>query len=277
MRMPFVKMHGAGNDFIIVDNRPGYLSGTEHELIRQLCDRHTGIGADGLMLITPGKEQDFLLQYFNADGYPAAICGNGARCAVLFAWQQGWVSHTERVTFATEQEHYQARIIHNHRVAIQFPLPTQLRELPEIAAAVGAGRLWAVHAGVPHVVALMSQLPDAAKVLSIGRWIRNHAIFQPEGTNVNFIVQDTTGALRARVYERGVEAETLACGTGALACGWVAQTVLEVAPPVQVAYPGGVLQVYTDAHSSTLWLEGPVAEVFQGSIALPQNDGEFLT
>ncbi len=276
MRMPFVKMHGAGNDFIVVDNRPGYLSDQEHAVIRQLCDRHTGIGADGLMLLTPAREVDFQIHYFNADGYPAAICGNGARCAVVFAWQQGWVTSADAVVFATEDEHYTARIINDHRVAVRFTRPAPFMEMPEIAAEVGAHRVWAGIVGVPHVVALMPQLPDAATVVALGRQIRHHPAFQPEGTNVNFVVPAEGGVLRARVYERGVEAETLACGTGALACGWVAQQFLGMAPPVHVAYPGGVLTVYPDEQEAAFWLEGPIAEVFQGTIALPALDEESL-
>ena len=276
MRMPFVKMHGAGNDFILVDNQAGYLNAQNHSLIRQLCDRHTGIGADGLLLLTPGGEGDFHLQYFNADGYPAAICGNGARCAVMFAWQKGWASAAEAVKFTTEETQYMARVINAQRVAVKFHLPRNLQPLPELASEIGAKQMWRVHAGVPHVVALMPQPPSTRQVLSLGKRLRYHPEFQPEGTNVNFISLESPGVFRARVYERGVEAETLACGTGALACGWIALQFFKMHPPVQIIYPGGVLTIYPDDQEEALWLEGPVAEVFQGTISLPPIEGEQL-
>ena len=272
MRIPFTKMHGAGNDFIVIDNRPGYLSGMEHERIRWLCDRHLGIGADGLMLIEPATDADFSLAYFNADGYPAEICGNGARCAVVFAKEHGFFEHTVGITIATAHQQYQANYINSHRAAVRFALPQPFEEKPRIASEIQANAVWYGNAGVPHVVVWVDELPDSSKIVEVGRFLRYHPEFQPAGTNVNVIAIRESGWLRARVYERGVEAETLACGTGALACAVAAHQFLSMNWPILVEYPGGVLQVSREEAAPFLWLEGPVATVFEGEVEIPDAD-----
>ncbi len=276
MKLRFTKMHGAGNDFILIDNREGIFSGMEHDRIRWLCDRHTGIGADGLMLIEWSTRADFHLQYFNADGYPADICGNGARCAVVFAWQQGMVANPQQVRFTTPTQYYQAMVMNPHRAAVQFPAPKPFKEKPDLAREFHAQHLWFGNTGVPHVVMLASELPNSHLVVELGRRLRNHPAFQPEGTNVNFVVVREPGWLKARVYERGVEAETLACGTGALACATVAHQFLNMEPPIRVEYPGGILEVRWNPEENALWLEGPVATVFDGQMELPnETEGDW--
>ncbi len=270
--VPFIKMHGTGNDFILINNVSGYLSGAEEDLIRRLCQRHFGIGADGLMLLRVFPSGEVHLQYFNADGRPAEMCGNGARCAVQFAHRlyprrKNFILKVAGKEYAGEvRREGQVRIHWSGAPAILDSEPIQ-STLPEEFA-----RALFVNSGVPHLVLeCKTPLTDAA-VATWGRHFRHHSFFAPAGTNVDFVRLEK-GNFQLRTYERGVEAETLSCGTGAVAAAaalthWGVTTL-----PVELHTPGGMLWVGQAPHG--IWLEGPVRQVFTGEFRLSDfNDPE---
>ncbi|MCB2155654.1 diaminopimelate epimerase [bacterium] len=219
MEFELHKFEGAGNDFVILDDREDRFPAGEEgrRLIQLLCDRRRGIGADGLMLLQPSPEDglDFRMRYYNADGGEAEMCGNGARCLARFAHQVGAAGASMR--FLTEAGVYSAEVS-GSRVSVAFPdIPATPRDLTLEAL----GREWDCSfllAGVPHLIVWVDDLANAA-IDEWGRALRFHPEFQPAGTNVNFAQPDAADpeVVRIRTYERGVEGETLACGTGAVA------------------------------------------------------------
>ncbi len=219
--LPFAKMSGSGNDFILMNDiheggRGGRLAGLDlAELARRVCSRHTGVGADGLIVIEPAAaaEADFGWRFFNADGSQAGMCGNGGRCAARYAFQEGIAPAA--MTFETGAGLIAAEV-KGSRVRIQLTRPKDYR--PDIVLDV-EGKAYSVDfvdTGVPHAVVFVED-PGEAPVERVGRAIRRHPRFAPAGTNVNFAAVRDRGHLRVRTYERGVEAETLACGTGSVA------------------------------------------------------------
>ncbi len=261
-------MHGAGNDFILLDGRSGG-PGPGREQIRRLCARRVGIGADGLMRLLPSARADFALEYYNADGSPAEMCANGARCAVALAHALGMAPAS--CSFEIGGQTYRGEVMGEDRVKLWMPSPTIVATgeglpRPELPGAVPLA--WII-AGVPHVVVAVDEEPDAGAVERWGRYLRRHPQFQPQGANANFVRRMEQGYLRARVYERGVEAETLACGTGAVACARAAALVWEWESPVRVEMPGGVLEVAFDREWREVALIGPVARVYVGEASLP--------
>lgn len=264
-RNHFYKMHGAGNDFILIDNRSGNFDPKNHKRIKRLCTRHTGVGADGLMLIGESKQNDFKVDYFNADGFPAEMCGNGARCAVFLAHrlQLG----PQQCSFEISGKTYQAEVLEKEHVRLRMPNSKVLLEEERILFLMKPEfkrMLW-VDTGVPHLVITVKDFPDKLDdIVEWGRHLRNHWIFRPNGTNVNFIFPFEKNHLQVRVYERGVENETLACGTGAVACGIVAAQQFNWESPVFVHSPGGQLQVEFDNDFKEVYLNGRVTLVFEG-------------
>ncbi len=263
----FVKMHGAGNDFILIDNREGLFPGTDDKLIRKLCSRHLGIGADGLMLIRFTDPAEFSLQYFNADGFPASMCGNGARCAVYFVHLLN--RDYERFSFSVSGVSYSGQVTDLEKVRIVWsglpdilPDPGIQEEIPEQFS-----RYLYVDSGVPHLVLEAAAGVDNIDVEKWGAFFRNHPSFAPAGTNVNFISRKNS-SIQIRTFERGVEGETLACGTGAIAAAMAALRWFSMDPPVQVVARGGVLLVGINERSGMFWLEGPVRKVFDGMVDL---------
>lgn len=256
MIIKFQKYQGAGNDFIIIDNR-SLLYGLSAQVVKHLCDRKFGIGADGLMLLENYPGYDFRMRYFNADGGEASLCGNGNRCIVRFAHNMGIISHTTRF-MAVDGEHEGEITDCGVRVKMQ-----DVRQVT-----VGEDYFF-LNTGSPHVVKVVA---DSFKtdVYGEGKKIRYSAAFQPEGTNVNFITP-TPGHIRVATYERGVEDETLACGTGCVAS---ALTVALINGDLHNTYSiltkGGNLQVsfnrLPDNSFTDIWLEGPAEFVFEGGI-----------
>ena len=217
MQIPFTKMVGTGNDFVVLDSRRHHFNGLRRRwpaVSRALCDRHTGIGADGVLLLEPARAGDVRMRIFNADGSEAEMCGNGARCVAQY------LAHgaaRRRVTLETRAGRLAADV-RGRRVAIQMMEPTALR--PTFRLSVGGRSLDMafINTGVPHVVVPVKGL-DTVDVVGLGRALRFHRAFAPRGTNVNFIQADSgrPQRIRVRTYERGVEGETLACGTGMVA------------------------------------------------------------
>lgn len=261
----FSKYQGAGNDFILVDQRERcLLKATDEAQIAWLCDRHFGIGADGLILLEPNSEADFQMSYFNADGRPGSLCGNGGRCVVAFARDLGVIG--DHCRFLAYDGIHEAMIRPSGWVALQ------LREMSNIEK---HGQDYCLDTGSPHFVRFVAHL-EGFQVREAGRAVRYSAPFREKGINVNF-VERGEGQLRVATYERGVEDETLACGTGVTAAAMAYVASLQDAEGqwnIPVETKGGKLEVqfrYDGATFSSVWLCGPAQQVFTGRIALLQQ------
>lgn len=270
MLLHFYKMNGAGNDFVVLDNRDLALNLTA-EQIEHICDRHRGVGADGLLAVEPAENgADFKFRYYNADGGEAEMCGNGARCFGRFT-SALMNADTARVTFETIAGTLAAEMVEeNIRIAMSDPLELEM----ETGASVDGldSPLRSVNTGVPHVVAFVDDLAGT-DVLKHGAAIRYHERFAPKGTNANFVQVLEPGHIAIRTYERGVEDETLACGTGMVACALM-HHLLDGAPsPIKVDVKGGdTLEIgferTGDQAFSAVTLTGPADFVFEGDIEL---------
>ena len=267
----FVKMSGAGNDFVVADNRGGAIEEAEKPpLARRACRRKIGIGADGLILIERDGRQDadYVMRYFNADGSEGELCGNGTRCAAVFAREIGAGGASQRI--ATPAGVLRADILSGSvaaatvRVAMARPSPIRRLRLSDLPG--GEAELFALAVGVPHAIEVV---PDVA-VVDVdrrGSAIRRHSAF-PAGANANFIALDEgSGEIRLRTFERGVEAECLACGTGATAAVTVAHRFLGWPAAVPVRVASGDL-IHIDCAGDAPLMEGPVARVFEGAFGL---------
>ncbi|GAB4170018.1 MAG: diaminopimelate epimerase [Terrimicrobiaceae bacterium] len=264
MELSFTKMNGAGNDFVVLDNRAGSLD-LGRDQIALLCDRHRGVGADGLLVVEPAVDGgDYRMRYYNADGGEAEMCGNGARCFARFARQLG--GHGDSLAFETPAGLISAAF-EGDEVALLMSEPKDAAGPVPIEA---AGSTWEVHSlntGVPHAVVFVENL-DAIDVVGAGRALRFHPAFAPSGTNVNFVRVEAPGHLRIRTYERGVEGETLACGTGVTAAALIHAQLSGVSSPVSVLVAGGdTLRVRFGGPEGVI-LVGPADFVFDGRISL---------
>lgn len=256
----FTKMTGSGNDFIIIDNRSHILDADQSApFIRAACRRKFSVGADGLIFIQEDPETDFQWRFFNADSSEAEMCGNGARCAARFAFLKGIVSQPN-MTFRTRAGIIAAEV-QGRRVKIRMTPPEKLLLDFPLESSGQVFSLNFINTGVPHVVGLLDskEALDSLDVHKHGNFFRFHEKFQPAGTNVNFAhVQDRNHML-IRTYERGVEDETLACGTGAMASALVAAAKGLVNAPVQLATRSGeTLTIHFSQSDSG----GPGAEQF---------------
>jgi diaminopimelate epimerase len=209
----FYKVSGAGNHFVLLDVRDGPPPMATRAMVRALCMQGHSVGADGVLFIERSSIADFKLVYHNADGGEASMCGNGARCAAAFAFDKGMAGTTMRLETRCGIIEAKAR---RGSVELNMGPPRHLREKLTVSASVGKLEGCAVDTGVPHFVIIVKDLKNLA-VDSLGRELRFHRVFRPEGVNVDFVQINRDGSLLMRTYERGVEAETLACGTGAVA------------------------------------------------------------
>ena len=257
----FYKYQGAGNDFIIIDNRDMKFKVSNIGLIARLCNRRFGIGADGLMLLQESEQIDFEMLYYNADGKPGSMCGNGGRCIVAFAYKLGIITN-EATFLAMDGLHHASLNPGRDWVSLQ------MIDVKNIGT---DGDAFVLDTGSPHYVKAVDKLKDL-DVYSLGREIRNRPVYQKNGINVNFVERENKGYF-VRTYERGVEDETLACGTGvtAVALAMAKKNNLrgEVIIPVRVM--GGTLTVRfhaTENEFTNIFLEGAATFVFQGTIDL---------
>lgn len=253
MKIDFTKYQGTGNDFIMVDNRSGYFPHDTH-LVSSLCDRKFGIGADGLILIQNRADVDFEMIYFNADG-SQSLCGNGSRCAVNFAHDLGIIA--TKATFQTIDGPLSANI-ETTQVCLRLndqPAPTD------------HGDHFFLHNGSPHHIVVVDNA-DQCDVYELGKSIRYSKTYEPAGTNVNF-VEIKPSSIYVRTYERGVEDETLSCGTGVMASA-LAAALTGLESPISVATKGGQLSVRFERTQSggflNIWLIGPAKKVYTGSV-----------
>lgn len=264
----FTKMDGAGNDFILIDNRAGDIHLNRSQIAR-LCDRHRGIGADGVLLLeNPSDHADFRMRYFNADGGEAEMCGNGARCFARFASKVTGARDT--ISFETPAGVISSELS-GDLVTLQMTEPTDLRL--DIPLQIGPGKKTAhfINSGVPHVVLPVARIDDI-DVPREGSAIRHHEMFSPKGANVNFIEKRGIDKIAIRTYERGVEDETLACGTGVVASALVFAATENVKSPICVLVQGGdELRVgfeKNDKQFRKVTLTGPAEFVFEGTIEI---------
>lgn len=262
LNIPFVKYHGAGNDFIMIDDREGTWDSMIHEAwIAHACHRRFGIGADGLILLQQGRDgADFFMKYYNSDGRTSSFCGNGGRCIVAFAADLG--VHQGSCRFLGTDGWHQGQAFPDGLVSIS------MADVHEIVG-VDDGAL-TLNTGSPHYVTFRNQIEDL-DVFAEGRTIRNSPLFKAEGINVNFVEIKGPGDIRIRTYERGVEDETYACGTGVVAAAIASSSKDESAPTTwHVHAKGGDLRVDFQRtglnHYTQVILTGPAIAVFKGLI-----------
>jgi len=255
--IPFEKYQGTGNDFIMIDNRDQIFDPEDKDLISSLCHRRFGIGSDGLILIREHESYDFEMIYFNPDG-SQSLCGNGSRCAVMFSYSLGLIRQS--TTFFT----------------IEGPLRAEIRDqtvhlsMPDVQKVTQFGDDFFLDTGSPHYVRFVPEA-DKVDVFYTGKEIRYSQPFQPDGTNVNFVQKTGNGEIYVRTYERGVEEETLSCGTGVTAAALVFG-LRENLKQVDIRTRGGNLKVGFESNGevgyASIFLIGPAEKVFSGQISI---------
>jgi len=267
-KLRFTKMNGAGNDFVLLDNRLGELQLSAAQIAR-LCDRHRGIGADGILLLErPTNGANFRMRYYNADGGEAEMCGNGARCFARYADQVA--GPLEALSFETPAGVI-AAALKGEGVTLQMSEPKDLRIHLELSVNGENIRCHYIDSGVPHVVVPVPEIA-AVNVRALGSMLRHDAAFSPRGANVNFLERRGDRRIAIRTYERGVEEETLACGTGVVASALIFAAIENVQGPIAVLVRGGdELQVDFQANGdrfTNVTLSGPADFVFEGTVEL---------
>jgi diaminopimelate epimerase len=292
MRLRFTKLSATGNDFILFDNRDGIFRGDEEKLFRTLCTRRLAIGADGVLLIeqraeSRGQKLDeyhaldtlpsalgprplalrpplFTMRYFNRDGRESEMCGNGARACAYYAFRHQLAP--AEMQFEVSGDLYHA-VVSGKKVRLRMQKPWNLNLTPHALEDMGMAEGGYVNTGVPHYVLFVPDV-DQVDVEKLGVKYRHHPAFQPAGTNVNFVGIAGTSDLYLRTYERGVEEETLACGTGTVASAVIAHLQKQTPFPIHVTTRGGELTVYGDPEFEKLELEGEVRLVYNGEFEL---------
>ncbi len=271
--IPFTKMQGSGNDFIIVDNRSGIIKDREN-FSKRVCSRKKGIGADGLLLLEESDKATFKMRIFNPDGTEAEMCGNGGRCIARFAYLKKIVG--EKCSFETLSGPIIA-YVNEAQTKIRMKNPCHLHLNLKLALEGNSYEGHYLDTGVPHLI-LFAPKVEKAPLEKLGPKIRYHRYFQPQGTNVDFVeVEGDT--LKVRTYERGVEKETLSCGTGAVASAIIANIIRGLGSPLKIKTKGGNLKVYFQRRNKTnftplenpslpefteVFLEGEAKVVFEG-------------
>lgn len=255
MTLKFSKFQGTGNDFIMVENLEGNIQ-LSKEQIQHVCDRKFGVGSDGIILIENSTESDYEMVFYNPDG-SQSFCGNGSRCSAIFAMQ--FLPLNESFSFKAIDGIHHAQVV-QEKVSVSIPKNLVIRNID--------GRTF-LDTGSPHVV-IFTEGIDTQDIIAPAREIRYSDAFAPGGTNVNF-VERTVFGIRVRTYERGVENETLSCGSGVTACAIAAANKFDLNSPVRVETMGGILEVKftrNEAEFSGVWLTGPAQKVYEGEIEI---------
>jgi len=261
MKIEFSKYHGTGNDFILIDDRKKKFP-ADDKLIRHMCDRRFGIGSDGLILLSNSDVYDFCMTYFNSDGKPGSMCGNGGRCAVAFAQNLNIIS--EHAEFLTSDGMHIAQVLNNNMEVSDVKLKMQ-----DVHFIKMDGDAYIINTGSPHYTTFVSGIHQI-DVVNDGRLIRNNEKYKTDGVNVNF-VEVFDDHLYVRTYERGVENETLSCGTGVTASALAYALKEKKDGIIKIQTQGGNLVVmftYKNDSFSNIWLEGPAAFVFKGKFEI---------
>lgn len=277
----FTKLSGAGNDFILFDKKINPDLRLNNDTIQKICNRNTGIGADGVLIINENAVADFSLNYFNADGSSGTLCANGSRCAIHYAYNFDWIK-SKIVKFVFNNEFYSGEVIENEIVKFILPSPKNMKYNFKVKTFNQLINASFVDTGSPHVVIEIQHVLRNFKDLSsfyndinnfpvfeLGKEIRFHKDFLPNGVNVNFIKVDDD-VIKIRTYERGVENETLSCGTGTVASAVVINKVKKINPPLKfIAKSGDTLIVDFAVESGeykNISLTGPAKIIFKGEI-----------
>jgi diaminopimelate epimerase len=259
----FYKMSASGNDFIVIDNRTRVVENSFSDIpdfVQRVCRRRHSVGADGLILIEPSDRHDFLWRFYNADGSEAEMCGNGGRCAARFAYLNGIAG--SKMSFGTLAGTMKAEVDKDGKVKLQLTKPTDLKLDYPIKLDDKELFVSSVNTGVPHAILLTDHI-DLAPVEDLGRPVRYHKAF-PKGTNVDFVEIVDRDNVKIRTYERGVEGETFACGTGAVATGVVLKEKKLTGDMVNIWTRGGeVLKVYVNEN---VYLEGSARVIYTGAL-----------
>ncbi|TSA56265.1 diaminopimelate epimerase [bacterium] len=264
-KINFTKMAATGNDFIVIDNR--FSPSGCRLLAKKLCDRKLGIGADGLLVLEKSVKADFKMRIFNPDGSEPDMCGNGSRCIALYA-------KNRKIAPASMPIETKAGLLYavagKNKVKINMTEPKDIKLSINLKAGAKTYRLHHINTGVPHTVFFTNEV-DKIDLNAFGKSIRYHSMFAPEGTNVNIVRIENASSVSIRTYERGVEAETLACGTGSVACAIIFSLVKNIKSPVKVFAKGGELRIYFERKDNkfyNVFLEGEAREVFSGEICI---------
>ncbi len=265
MQLAFTKMNGAGNDFVLIDNREGdvVLSAAQ---VAHLCHRQRGVGADGLILLKScaDDQADWAWDFFNNDGSEAEMCGNGARCFARYLSRVTGLNG--EISFLAVSGVIRAKI-NGSIVTVNLTDPTDLRLDKTISSSIGERQIHSVNTGVPHAVVFVDDA-DEVMVASLGNEIRHHEHFAPAGTNVNFVQLIEPSHIRVRTYERGV-GETLACGTGVTAAAMIVNRLHDFASPIKIDVLGGdTLEVSFDEDLNNVRLTGPAEFIYEGVIEI---------
>lgn len=264
-------MHGASNDFILVDDRQGGFPASDSAWLASIMARNTGVGSEGVLLIQPSDEADFRMRFFNPDGGEVDMCGNGARCIARLANEIGAAPHTMRMLTPAGILLAEVR---GENVLLQMTEPKDWSMNQSIELSGISYPYHFVNTGVEHVVIEVDDL-EGVDLQKLGALVRYHKTFAPKGTNVNFIQVVENNTVRLRTYERGVEGETPACGTGMVASGLIAGKLGKVESPVTIIPASGdELQVgyaLTESGADDVTLYGPAVHVFQGTLNYPDN------
>lgn len=268
MKIPFTKMSGSGNDFILIDHREPLLKEDRvREFVRKVCRRRVSVGADGLILIEGSKKADFKWRFYNADGSEAEMCGNGGRCAARFAYMKGIAGPS--LKFETLAGILSARV-NGKKVNLEMTRPFGLK-LDQTISIDGVEQIFSsINTGVPHAIIFVEDL-EGMDIVRIGRAIRHHPFFAPGGTNADFVRVAKGSQLSIRTYERGVEDETLACGTGAVASALIAAFKGLVRSPVAIETKGGeILTVSFEIEAKEVkkvFFEGDVHIIYEAEMS----------
>jgi len=258
----FTKMEGSGNDFLIIDNYNGLINETLTApeipgLVKKIANRNLGAGADGVLFVEQSKDFAFGMKYFNRDGSEAEICLNGARCIVSFAHRLGLIQEKGKFLSASGPLGFYYK---NGNVSIEVQPPVEIKLNSSFTMKRKKYRANFLKLGVPHCVIFVDSY-EKIDVKELGREIRNHRTFKPDGVNVNFVKVENNNSLFIRTYERGVEDETLSCGSGVLASAYIATKLFLTESPVTCKTQGGDLLVTI---KDKLYLEGPARVVYDG-------------
>ena len=277
----FTKMNGAGNDFVVINNFNGFLKIGLDDFAKAVCARGFGVGADGILVLQKSSQADFEMVYLNSDGSEGGMCGNGGRCIARFALLNGICKSEMR--FVAHGQTYSAEVFSDKKVRLHLPNPKEI--IPSLEVPLGSQLFDAtyVHPNTDHAVLTSGagfEKVDSADLISLARKIRYNFEVFPRGTNVNLIERIGENKIRMRTYERGVENETLACGTGAVASAITAALRYDLHPPIEILTTGGeVLKVFFERNGerfSNIALEGSATVVFHGKILYDDHGHKIM-
>ena len=261
MKIPFTKAHGTGNDFIILHSEDVLSIDINKNLIQQLCNRRTGIGADGLLLLSPNDTLDFKMDYYNNDGTWETMCANGARCAVLYMHHRGLIKN--KTSFYAGDGPHDAEIINDNHIRLQMKSPEYKTELISVEGFKGRH----VDSGARHFAVPVDDLSEP-NLLESGRKIRFSSEFSPKGINVNFYSELGGNSIYVKTYEKGIEKLMLSCGSGSVAAAYHASQTLGLQNSIKVTVPGGKLNIEFDSNWENVWITGLAILLFTSTISL---------